>query len=43
MTTSIHDVLEYGPVVFSDSDTDTLVSINGSYLNCWACDYAGSY
>ena len=43
MAANIHDVLEYGPVVFNDSETDTLVTINGSYLNWWLGDYAGSY
>ena len=43
MKANIHDVLEYGPVVFNDSETDTLVTINGSYLNWWAGDYSGSY
>jgi hypothetical protein len=43
MAASIHDVLEYGPVVFSEAETDTLITINGSYLNWWAGDYSGSY
>ena len=43
MTASIHDLLEYGPIVFNDPETDTLITINGSYLNWWAGDYGGSY
>jgi hypothetical protein len=40
---TIHEVMGYGPVVFGDQETDTLITINGSYLNWWAGDFRGMY
>lgn len=40
---TIHEVMEYGPVIFGSEDTDTLITINGAYLNWWAGDYQGNY
>lgn len=43
MKMTIHEVMEYGPVIYDHEETDTLITINGSYLNWWAGDYQGSY
>ena len=40
---TIHDVMEYGPILFNDPDSDVLITINGAYLNWWAGDYSGNY
>ena len=40
---NIHEVLEFGPIVFSDPRTDTLITINSAYLNWWAGRFQGSY
>lgn len=39
----IHQVLEYGPIVASDEEADSLITINGSYLNLWVSDGDGGY
>lgn len=35
MAQNIYEVMEYGPVVFSDEETGTLITVNGSYFNWW--------
>jgi hypothetical protein len=32
---NIHEVFEYGPIVFADEDTGVLITVNGAYLNWW--------
>lgn len=32
---NIHEVLEYGPIVFSSEEYGVIITINGSYLNWW--------
>lgn len=36
MSSTIFEVLEYGPIVAGDEDMGYLVTINGSYLNLWS-------
>ena len=43
MNTTIYDVLVYGPIIFHHPETDTLITINGSYLNKWQGDNEGHY
>lgn len=33
MSLSLHEVIEYGPIVFSDDDLGVLIGCNGAYLN----------
>lgn len=35
MSNTIHDVLSYGPIVFSDEETGVLITVNSAYLNWW--------
>ena len=35
---TIQDVMEYGPILFNDPDSDVLITINGAYLNWWLCE-----
>lgn len=35
MAQSIFEVMEYGPIVFSDEETGVLITVNGSYFNWW--------
>jgi hypothetical protein len=35
---TIHDVVGYGPIVFSNEECGVLITINGSYLNWWNFD-----
>lgn len=32
---SVHEVLEYGPIVAHDEGRGLLVTVNGAYLNLW--------
>ena len=32
---NIHEVLELGPIVFSNPEMEVFITINGSYLNWW--------
>lgn len=40
---SIHELLEYGPIVAHDEDFDILVTVNGAYFNFWVGDRDGNY
>ena len=40
---NIHEVLEYGAIVYSDPDVDALITANGSYLNYWVGTASGEY
>lgn len=40
---SIHEVMEYGYIVASDSELDILITVNGAYFNIWRGDFAGHY
>ena len=35
MAQSIFEVMEYGPIVFSDEETGVLITVNGSCFNWW--------
>lgn len=45
MTTysTVHQVMEYGPIVASNDELDILITVNGSYFNFWAGDFNGNY
>lgn len=32
---NIHELLGYGPIVFSSEEVGVVITINGSYLNWW--------
>lgn len=40
---TIHEVMEYGYVVASDSELDILITVNGAYFNIWRGDFDGHY
>ena len=40
---NIHEVIEYGPVVFTDEELDVLVTVNGAYFNWWNGNGEGDY
>jgi hypothetical protein len=40
---NIHEVLEYGAIVYSDQDVDVLITANGSSLNYWTTTSSGEY
>tara|TARA_R100000152_G_C6748353_1_gene171960 strand:+ start:60 stop:446 length:387 start_codon:yes stop_codon:yes gene_type:complete len=42
MTNDIYEVMEYGPIVFSDKDYGVLITVNGAYFNWWNRVYDSS-
>lgn len=40
---TIHELLEYGPIVAHDEELDLLVTVNGAYFNLWVGDTTGNY
>lgn len=42
-TRSIHEVLEYGPIVANDEELDILITVNGAYYNIWCGNGEGFY
>tara|TARA_Y100001938_G_C8002358_1_gene385415 strand:- start:254 stop:637 length:384 start_codon:yes stop_codon:yes gene_type:complete len=42
MTNDIYEVMEYGPIVFSDSEYGVLITVNGAYFNWWNRVYDSS-
>ena len=40
---NIFDVMEYGPIVFSDEDYGVLITVNGAYFNWWNSNGKGGW
>lgn len=40
---TVHEVLEYGPIMCSDADFGILITANGAYFNIWNATGKGTY
>lgn len=38
---NIHEIISYGPAVFSDEETGVIITVNGSYFNWWTRSRSG--